>query len=71
MASPGSAPSTYTGPATGLTLAKSSFAMSATVDFAVICPPDESTGLNSTVSPGAIRAAGGLSLFQPKWDWCW
>ena len=67
MASPGSAPSTKTGPATGLTLAKSSLAMSATVDFGSSWPPEESSGWNSIVSPGATRTAGGLALFQPKW----
>ena len=38
------APSTWIGPATGLTLAKSSFAISPTFDWAVIWPPEESTG---------------------------
>ena len=32
--------------------------MSATVDLGVSCPPEESRGWNSTVSPGAIRDHG-------------
>src|SRR5882724_3072203 len=71
IASPGSAPSTYTGPATGLTRAKSSLGTSATVDVCVICPAEASIGWNSMVSPGFACTTGLLALFQPKWLWSW
>src|SRR3546814_732588 len=67
IASPGSAPSTWTGPVTGFTLPKSSFARSASVDFAESWAPEESMVSNSTVSPGATASAGVLALFQPIW----
>src|SRR3546814_10227154 len=68
IASPGSAPSTWTGPVTGFTLPKSSFARSASVDFAESWAPEESMVSNSTVSPGATARAGVLALFQPIWQ---
>jgi hypothetical protein len=37
------------------------------VELGFNCPPDESKGWNSMLSPGAIVAAGLLALFQPKW----
>ena len=67
IASPGSAPSMCTGPTTGFTFAKSSRARSASVERAVIWPPEASSGWNSTDSPGAIVSAGGVALFQPRW----
>src|SRR5690606_20363788 len=67
IASPGSAPSTKTGPVTGLTLPKSSAARSASVDFGPSCPPEESRVSNSTVPPGATVSTGGFALSQPKW----
>jgi hypothetical protein len=67
IASPGSAPSMKTGPTTGLTLSKSSLAMSAAVELGVIWPPDASIGWNSTLSPGAMVSAGGCARAHPKW----
>src|SRR6516165_8296366 len=55
MASPGAASSTKIGPETGLTLPKSSLAISATVEFAVSCWPE------------AMESTGSLALFQPRW----
>ena len=66
-ASPGSAPSTRTGPVTGFTLPKSSAARSASVEAGDSWAPDESTVSSSTVSPGATTRAGTLALSQPKW----
>ena len=66
-ASPGSAPSTKIGPVTGLTLAKSSLATSATVLSAFNWPPAASRHWNSMVEPGATRSAGAKELSQPKW----
>ena len=68
-ASPGSAPSTRTGPVTGLTRSKSRAATSATVESGPSCPPEASTVSKWTVSPGATVSTGGLALSQPKW-WC-
>ena len=65
MASPGSAPSTNTGPVTGLTLPKSSAARSARVASGESCAPEESTVSNSTVSPGLTVSLGAFALFQP------
>ena len=65
-ASPGSAPSIAIGPVTGLILVKSSAAISATFDWGLIWPPDESTVSISMLSPGATVSAGGLELSQPK-----
>ncbi len=69
-ASPGLAPSMYTGPVTGLTRARSSLTRSAAVDDFVNCPDEASTVSKCTVSPGAIFSRGGNSLFQPWWM-CW
>src|SRR6202051_4058538 len=68
--SPGSAPSTYTGPAIGLIRSGSSVASSPTVDLAVIWPPSASRSLNSTQSPGAIVMAGRRALSQLRCCWC-
>src|SRR5262245_55902267 len=65
-ASPGSAPSTRTGPVTGLTRPKSSPSTSATDDSGDSCPPEASTVSNSTASPGATVRTGSLALSQPK-----
>src|SRR5450755_1484095 len=75
-ASPGLAPSMYTGPVTGLTRARSSFARSAAVDVCESCPDEASTVSKCTVSPGAIFNRGANALFQPWWTcarWivCW
>src|SRR5471032_1045437 len=64
-ASPGCAPSTKTGPVTGLTSEKSSFVTSAVVEVGVSWPHDGSRVSNCTVSPGAIVRRGGKALFQP------
>ncbi len=69
-ASPGSAPSMTTGPVTGFTLPKSSFARSDKVESGDNWPPEESMVSNSTVSPGATVSLGGLALFQPTWLSC-
>ena len=64
-ASPGSAPSTNTGPVTGLTRAKSTRATSAAVLSLVSCPPEASTVSSSIVSPGRTVSAGSIELSQP------
>ena len=64
-ASPGSAPSTKTGPVTGLTLEKSSVATSAAVLPGVKCPFAASLHSKRSVVPGAIRSTGGIELSQP------
>ena len=64
-ASPGSAPSTNTGPVTGLTRAKSTCATSAAVLSLVSCPPEASTVSSSMVSPGRTVSAGSIELSQP------
>ena len=56
-ASPGFAPSMYTGPVTGLTRARSSFSRSAAVDVRESCPDEASRVSKCTVSPGAIFSA--------------
>src|SRR5258708_853877 len=68
--SPGSAPSTYTGPAIGLTTSGSSVERSPTLDWAVSWPPMASRSLNSTQSPGAIVMAGRRALSQLRCCWC-
>src|ERR1700678_4141372 len=62
--SPGSAPSTYTGPAIGLIRSRSSVERSSTVDLAVIWPHMASMSSNCTESPGAIVMAGRRALSQ-------
>ena len=69
-ASPGSAPSTYTGPVTGLTLSKARASRSAATDRGESWPPEASAVSKATVSPGATVSAGGSALSQPKW-WRW
>src|SRR5262245_38660062 len=69
-ASPGLAPSTNTGPVTGLTRARSSLTRSAAVDALVSCPDDALTVSKCTLSPGAIFSVGLNALFQPWWM-CW
>src|SRR5262249_49234727 len=68
-ASPGSAPSIWTGPVTGLTLPKSRRAKSSSVALAESCPPEASRVSNSTVSPGATVSFGGNPPFQPRGGW--
>src|SRR5258708_25264918 len=46
-ASPGDAPSTYTGPAIGLMMLKSSVRMASAVDVGLSCPPAPSTSASS------------------------
>jgi hypothetical protein len=65
-ASPGSAPSMNTGPLTGLTLAKSTVATSATVEFRVKCPAPESMHSKWIVSPGLQMSAGAKSRLHAK-----
>ena len=62
-----SAPSTYTGPAIGLTRPKSMFESTSTFDWDVICPHIASMSRKSTVSPGAITTAGARALSQLMW----
>jgi len=69
-ASPGSAPSTNTGPVTGLTKPKSSLATSATVEVLVSWSPEASAVAKLTLSPGAMVSRGEKALFQPWWLWC-
>src|ERR1700736_1756780 len=64
-ASPGLAPSTKTGPVTGLISEKSSVVMSADVEAGVSCPDDGSLVSKRMISPGAILSLGGNALFQP------
>src|SRR5690606_20631798 len=68
-ASPGSAPSTSMGPRVGLILPKSSRARSSAFQSGVIWPQDGSRHSNSSTSPGAALATGGLALVQPIWCW--
>ena len=75
-ASPGSAPSTKTGPVTGLMRPKSSPARSAAVAPGPSWPPDASRHSKWIVEPGSARSAGGTSRLQPEWwlaRWivCW
>ena len=64
MVSPGSAPSTYIGPAIGLTRSKSRLAIASTPESGAIWPHTASTSANATVSPGATVAAGSRALSQ-------
>ena len=64
-ASPGLAPSTKTGPVTGLISEKSSVAMSADVEAGDSWPDDGSLVSKRTIPPGATLSFGGNALFQP------
>ena len=67
-ASPGLAPSMNTGPVTGLTRPRSSFARSAAVEVArELARRGVERSRTATVSPGAIFSRGGNALFQPWW----
>ena len=66
-ASPGSAPSTYTGPHTGFTWPKSSRVISARLDAGVIWPPERIERMELDALARRDRAAGGKSRFQPRW----
>ncbi len=71
-ASPGSAPSMKTGPVTGLTLAKSSVATSATVELRLKWPAPESRHSKWIVSPGLHVSTGAKSRLQAKlWSLRW
>lgn len=69
IASPASAPSTQTGPETGLILPKSRATTSATVLDGPSWPAEESWHWNRMVDPGATLSAGASALSQPKWCW--
>ncbi len=58
--SPGSAPSTYTGPFTWSSSAKIKDLMHSTVESSLICPFDASKQSKATSSPDAIRITGGI-----------
>ena len=64
--SPGSAPSMYTGPVTGLTLLKSSALTLSTVEPSPSWPAEESEHSKWMVEPGRATSEGAKSRFQPK-----
>ena len=67
--SPGMAPSTNTGPLTGLIRSNGMLVTSATTESLVKWPLDESWHSNSRVVPGATRSTGVKLLSQSKWLW--
>ncbi len=65
--SPGSAPSTATGPVTWSTRSKSRVASDSVVESAVISPFEASRQSNSTTSPEPTLATGGMAGSQARW----
>ena len=65
--SPGSAPSTYTGPASGYTRSQSSPAITLVSESGPIWLSETSRVSNTTVSPSATVSTGSFPASQVKW----
>jgi len=65
--SPGSAPSTYTGPVSGCTTSRSGAATVSSEASGLICPSKASRVSRMTSSPGSQRTSGGMSGCQRLW----